>query len=390
MTHVFISHVEEDATLAREIAASLEARGYTAWYYERDSVPGPSYLYQVLVAIHQSAAVVVVLSRDTLGSWQVDKEVIQAHETGKAFIPLLLGIDHAEFRRRRPDWAMAMGAATSLCIPPDGVATLLPRLAEGLRMLDVLPGGKAPDPARPFTHLRLPGPGSRARWRWRVTVRRVVRHRAFPLLVVLLVVLLIAATVAVTRPPAPTPAGGVSAACCGARFFPQTRHNMRGAFLAFYDAYGGVDTFGYPRTEAVSDHGRLVQYTDRFELELVHGRVMTAPLGRLLTEGRHFARVAPFRDSSGRLYFAGTGHSLSERFLRYWQTHNGAVLLGAPISEVDGEQNGDGTGFTYQVQWFEKGRLEYHPEQEYARYEVELGLAGKEALQRRGWLPPSR
>jgi hypothetical protein len=141
MTHVFISHVEEDAAVAREIAADLEARGYTAWYYERDSVPGPSYLYQIPVASHQSAAVVMVLSRDTLGSWQVDKEVLQAHETGKAFIPLLPGIDHAEFRRRRPDWAMVMGAATSLCIPPDGVASLLPRLAEGLMILDVLPGG---------------------------------------------------------------------------------------------------------------------------------------------------------------------------------------------------------------------------------------------------------
>jgi hypothetical protein len=60
------------------------------------------------------------------------------------------------------------------------------------------------------------------------------------------------------------------------------------------------------------------------------------------------------------------------------------VLLGAPIAEPDQEANGDGTGRTYQVQWFANGRLEYHPELAGTRYQVQLGLCGKQALQQRG------
>jgi hypothetical protein len=54
MIDVFISHVEEDYPVAEEIARGLEAEGYTVWYYERDSLPGPSYLDQVLEAIEEA------------------------------------------------------------------------------------------------------------------------------------------------------------------------------------------------------------------------------------------------------------------------------------------------------------------------------------------------
>jgi hypothetical protein len=57
MADIFISHVEEDAQVALEIAQGLEAVGYTVWYYERDSVPGLSYLVQTGQAIEQSHAI---------------------------------------------------------------------------------------------------------------------------------------------------------------------------------------------------------------------------------------------------------------------------------------------------------------------------------------------
>ncbi len=174
--------------------------------------------------------------------------------------------------------------------------------------------------------------------------------------------------------------------CCGVRYFSQTNHNLGGAFLAFWQHYGGVDVFGYPRTEPFTDNGHVAQYTDRFELEYVKGHVITPPLGRVLTTGRSFPRIAPFPATHGRLYFSTTGHSLSGRFLTFWQSHHGSILLGAPISEVTREQNGDNTGRVYRVQWFQNGRLEYHPELAGTRYEVEIGLTGKQNLQRIGWL----
>jgi hypothetical protein len=85
------------------------------------------------------------------------------------------------------------------------------------------------------------------------------------------------------------------------------------------------------------------------------------------------------------VFFARTGHTLAGRFLSYWRTHNGAQLLGAPISEPFREGNDDGSGRHYLVQWFKRGRLEYHPELAGTRYEVELGLVGLQALRQRGW-----
>ncbi len=39
-------------------------------------------------------------------------------------------------------------------------------------------------------------------------------------------------------------------------------HNLSGAFLAVWRRYGGLDTFGYPRTEPFTESGDLAQYTD--------------------------------------------------------------------------------------------------------------------------------
>jgi hypothetical protein len=167
MSYVFISHVEEDQEIAKRIARALEAAGFKAWYYERDSIPGPSYLTQILDAIQESAAIIVIISKDSIGSWQVDKEVIQVHETGKPFIPLLKGITHADFRHRKPDWAMAMGAAASTPIPPEGVGPIMPRIIAGLHWVGVPATGQAagpapqgappPEPAQPANQPAAPG-----------------------------------------------------------------------------------------------------------------------------------------------------------------------------------------------------------------------------------------
>lgn len=44
MSQIFISHIEEEESIATEIARGLEAAGYSVWFYERDSNPGSDYL----------------------------------------------------------------------------------------------------------------------------------------------------------------------------------------------------------------------------------------------------------------------------------------------------------------------------------------------------------
>ncbi len=181
--------------------------------------------------------------------------------------------------------------------------------------------------------------------------------------------------------PAPPPADP------GALDVAATGHTIGDPFLPFWRRYGGATTLGYPLTEAYSEGGRLVQYTERCRLEAASGGVVVAPLGRQLTIGRHFAPVAPFASAPTRRYFSQTGHSLSGLFLAYWQAHDGVTLLGAAISEPLMEGNGDGSGRRYLLQWFERGRLEYHAENAGTPYVVQSGLLGKQALQQRGWRP---
>lgn len=169
-----------------------------------------------------------------------------------------------------------------------------------------------------------------------------------------------------------------------ARFYPATRQSVGGVFLKFYDMNGGTSIFGYPITEERAENGWTVQYFERARMEY-HPRlggtaneVQLSLLGTLKARGRAgTARVAPFASSADRLYVAETGHSLSNAFLRYWKAYGGVRVFGYPLTEPVNE-NG------YMVQYFERARMEYHPERAGLSYGIELGHLGKEYLQGNG------
>lgn len=80
-------------------------------------------------------------------------------------------------------------------------------------------------------------------------------------------------------------------------------------------------------------------------------------------------------------YFAETRHTVKGEFLPFFDAYGGADSLGYPLTEefvVDG----------WRVQYFEKGRLEYHPENEPA-YRVTVGWLGELLRRRRPPLPPA-
>lgn len=151
MSHVFISHVAEDQDAAVALAAGLEAAGITAWYYERDCAPGASYLLQTGKAIEECAAVILLISTRSVGSSQVTKEVVRAHEADKHFIPVLCDLSHPEFQKRQPEWREALGSAVAVSIPPEGAAALIPRILVGLKTLGIASRKTAsrPEPAAP-------------------------------------------------------------------------------------------------------------------------------------------------------------------------------------------------------------------------------------------------
>jgi hypothetical protein len=75
---------------------------------------------------------------------------------------------------------------------------------------------------------------------------------------------------------------------------------------------------------------------------------------------------------ANNLYFKETGHNLSNVFRSYWDNNGGLALFGYPISEELNEN-----GLT--VQYFERARFEYHPENSGTGSVVQLGLLGIEA-----------
>ncbi|MEI7900916.1 MAG: response regulator [bacterium] len=139
MAQLFISYAKADSNLAEDLAKALEGRGYTTWYFERDSVPGLSYLLQTGQAIKASSAFIVLISHTSLASNQVTKEIVRAHEESKAFLPILCGITHLEFQNQQQEWREALGSAASVVLPPDGALGILPRLERGLAALKITP-----------------------------------------------------------------------------------------------------------------------------------------------------------------------------------------------------------------------------------------------------------
>ncbi|HMA33859.1 MAG TPA: hypothetical protein VKY74_05200 [Chloroflexia bacterium] len=160
-------------------------------------------------------------------------------------------------------------------------------------------------------------------------------------------------------------------------------------FADFWRTYGGLPTFGYPitgeRQEVSATDGRLyiVQWFERTRFEWHPENqppftVLLGLMGRQVTAGRAFPRSPAFANTGDRRYVPETGHSLSGRFLQYWQTTGGIPLYGYPISEPLAEVSPT-DGKTYTVQYFERARFEAHPENR-PPYDVLLGLLGRQLL----------
>ncbi len=79
--------------------------------------------------------------------------------------------------------------------------------------------------------------------------------------------------------------------------------------------------------------------------------------------------------------FAETGQTLRDPFLRAWERGGGLAVLGLPITAERTERGADGRD--RRVQWFERNRLEFHPENT-PPSDVLSGLLGVEYLARQG------
>jgi uncharacterized protein YkwD len=93
-----------------------------------------------------------------------------------------------------------------------------------------------------------------------------------------------------------------------------------------------------------------------------------------------FAPAIPALAQSGCRAFPETGHQACGRILSYWDANGGLSVFGYPIADQAAQPI---EGQTFQAQWFERNRLELHPENA-APYDVLLGRLGADALDRAG------
>jgi beta-N-acetylhexosaminidase len=171
------------------------------------------------------------------------------------------------------------------------------------------------------------------------------------------------------------------------RFFPETGHTLSHGFLAYWNKYGGLPVFGYTITEEFTDAstGFVTQYLERARFEWHPGAwperfdVELGLLGVELAQKEHLSGTTPFQpieagDDANCTFYEPTGHRLCFGFRDFWQSNGGLAIYGHPISE---EFHDASTGFT--VQYFERQRLEYHPENP-PQWQVEGGLLGRQLL----------
>ena len=172
------------------------------------------------------------------------------------------------------------------------------------------------------------------------------------------------------------------------RYFPETGYSVSGNFLRYWNDFGGLARFGYPLSDVFTRDGKQMQYFERVRMELHPGvwparhDVLLGLLGVELTADRHdeapFKRITATSDANCT-YYQPTGHRLCWGFRYYWERHGGLEIFGYPISEEFQERNRE-TGEIYTVQYFERARFEYHPENQ-PPWDILGGHLGRTALE---------
>ncbi len=169
----------------------------------------------------------------------------------------------------------------------------------------------------------------------------------------------------------------------GRAYFEATGQYLDGEFLNYWQAHGGLPVFGYPLTPAFRENGYLVQYLERSRFEL-HPENAGSPYEVLLGQlGKEWLKsegiIIPKPDTgpaaNGEVLFPETGYKVGGAFLAYWQANGGLAQFGYPLSPQM-QKAGGNSGLV--VQYFERARFEYHPENAGSEYQVLLTLLGVE------------
>ena len=165
---------------------------------------------------------------------------------------------------------------------------------------------------------------------------------------------------------------------------PGTTPEIDQFFRPYYDqllSRGNECSIGNPISPAYSSQGLRYQWFQRAVLKEMPAGFVDDPswaiqgglLGREVTTAIPFPTTPPFLSQPEAHNFQETGYSVSGRFLDFWVKCDRLHVLGYPISDPVYEVLTPGQQ-PYQVQYFERGRLEDH--QDDPNQPVQFGLLG--------------
>lgn len=167
--------------------------------------------------------------------------------------------------------------------------------------------------------------------------------------------------------------------------FAETGKCVYGLFYSWWVDNGSLAINGFPVTDEFLEKDadgktKRVQYFERVRMEY-HPDLVNTPyvvqlglLGSVVFKER-FPAGSPTK--TGDFCFAQTGFCLQGEILKFWQDKGGLAQFGYPLSG-EFEEVSQTDGKKYPTQYFERARLEFHPEASGTPFVVAVGQLGRE------------
>jgi adenylate cyclase len=125
---VFVSYASQDAAVANSVVEVLETAGLRCWIAPRNVVPGSLYADEIIGAINDAEAVVLVVSEHAIASPHVGKEIERASSKRRRIITLRA--DSAPLTRA---FEYFLSESQWIDLGPGGTAAAATKLVEAVR-----------------------------------------------------------------------------------------------------------------------------------------------------------------------------------------------------------------------------------------------------------------